>query len=100
MHFAMTCRSLSYLVSQSHNNCFFQILKYAVIPKLSHLILPVLFVQSIPRTDGNTAVPLYPKSDQFVSFDIHKYEMCFLKKINSEYLNYIDSSTERITGVK
>ena len=61
MHFVMTCRSLSYLVSKNHDNCFFKILRNAVIPKRSHLIFCVLFVQSIPRTDGNTAVPLYPE---------------------------------------
>ena len=84
MHFVMTCRSLSYLVSKNHDNCFFKILRNAVIPKRSHLIFCVLFVQSIPRTDGNTAV---------VSFDIHTYELLHLKKINSKYFNYIDSST-------
>ena len=72
MRFELTCRSLSYLVSKNHDNCFFQILRNAVIPKLSHFkIFCVLFVQSIPRTDGNTAAPLFPKRDQFASFDIH-----------------------------
>jgi hypothetical protein len=73
----------------NHDNFPPQILRNAAIPKLSHLIFCVLFLHSIPRTDGNIVNEFCYRSsmsqkviNKFVSFDINTYEMsCFKNRL-------------------